>query len=360
MPHPRLALPFDQWPEGDRAAWHAAVTNADPLDEPGLGAHWRPKVQHLVMNRHGLWLASRRDRGHLDANALPAARITREHLLEYLEDLRARGLGSVTIAGYFRDLREAVRVMQPGADLSVLDHVLRRLDAAAAPSRDKRVRVVSPALLLDAAIAELTRLQKLQEQRPSRRTAGRFRDALIIAFLATRPLRLANLTAIEVGKHMTKEGTVYWCRFAGPETKEGQPLDFPMPKALTIWLDHYLAVHRPLLLRGGNSNKLWISTRSKPMVDNTVYCRVTHTTKQLIGKPINPHLFRDCVATFIAEQMPEEVKIIARILGHATLATAEDYYNHASMLSAQTRYLEALARLRHRGIPEDPDQRQSP
>jgi integrase len=110
----------------------------------------------------------------------------------------------------------------------------------------------------------------------------------------------------------------------------------------------YVALHRPLLLRGSNSDKLWISTRSTPMVDNTVYYRVTHTTKRLIGKPINPHLFRDCVATFIAEQIPEEVEIIARILGHATLATGEEHYNHAGMLSAQARCLEALARLRHR------------
>ncbi len=357
MPHPRRALPLEQWPAGDCAAWTIAITGADPLDEPGLAAHWRPKMRRTVMTRYGLWLAWLRDSGQLDVSAAPAARATREHLAGYLECLRARELSSVTIAGYIRDVREALRIMQPGADLSVISHVLVRLEAVAEPSRDKRLLVVSPALLLDAAIAEMTRLQESQEREPSRRTAGRFRDALIIAFLATRPVRLDNLTVIERGKHMTKEGSVYWCRFRGIETKERRPLDFPMPKALTIWLDRYFAVHWPLLLlRGSNSDKLWISTRSTPMVDNTVYCRVTHTTKRLIGKSINPHLFRDCVATFIAEQIPEEVKIIARILGHATLATAEEHYNHAGMLSAQARYLEALARLRRRADhpPEQP------
>jgi integrase/recombinase XerD len=356
MPHARRGLALDQLPEGDQAHWHAARTKAAPLDEPGGAADWRPKVVRTVTSRYAMWLACLRDDGHLDASAPPAARLTREYLLEFVEDLRARGLSPVTIAGYVRDVREAVRVMQPGADLSVINHLLCRLDAVAEPVRDKAVRVVSPALLLEAAIAEIIRLHDLLQRKPSRRTAGRFRDALLVGILATRPLRLANLTAIELVRHLFKKGTVYCCRFTGPETKEDVPLDFPMPETLTVWLDRYIEFHRPLLLRGRDSNRLWISTRSAPMVDNTIHCRVVHTTEQLMGRPINPHLFRDCVATFIAEQMPEEVKIIARILGHATLATAEDYYNHASMLSAQARYLEALARLRRGDNREYPQQ----
>lgn len=156
MPHPRCALSPEQWPAGDRTAWTRAVTDADPLEEPGLAAHWRPKTQHTVVARYGLWLAYLRNGGQLDPNASPAARVTREHLAGYLEDLRAQNLASVTIAGRIRDLREALRVMQSGADLSMLNRLLARVEAVAEPSRTKRLWVVSPALLLDAAIAEMT------------------------------------------------------------------------------------------------------------------------------------------------------------------------------------------------------------
>jgi integrase/recombinase XerD len=82
------------------------------------------------------------------------------------------------------------------------------------------------------------------------------------------------------------------------------------------------------------------------MVDNSIYDRVTTVTERLIGRPINPHLFRDFAATFIAEQAPAEVRIISRILGHTDLRTAEDYYNQASMLSAHKRYTDTLAQIR--------------
>jgi integrase/recombinase XerD len=347
MPHPRRALPFDQWPDRDRAAWQNALADSDPLEEAGRGAHWRPKTRHTVMTHYGLWLTELIVAGKLDMTASPAVRATRECLDEYVNEMRARGLASITIAGRIRDVREALRVMESGADLSALDHLWLRLQAAAEPSRLKRLRVVSPVLLLDVAIAEMSRQQKAQSRSRSRWTAGRYRDALIIAILATRPLRLANLTSMELGKHLTKEEDIYWCRFSGAETKEGEPLEFPMPRVLTSWIDHYLSLHRPLLRRGMQSRRLWIATRSTPMVDNTVYCRVTLVTERLVGRPINPHLFRDCVATFIAEEAPEQVQIIARILGHSSLAAGEEHYNQAGMLSAQKRYLKTLAQLRH-------------
>ena len=157
MAYARRALCFEQWPTGDQAAVTAARVKADPLDDPGLAAHWRPKTVHTVMTHYGLWLAYLMESGQLDPSVPPAARAARANLAGYLADLRARGLASITIAGRFRDLREALRVMQPGADLSALDHLTPRLEAVAEPSRAKRLAVVLPVLLLNAAIAEMTR-----------------------------------------------------------------------------------------------------------------------------------------------------------------------------------------------------------
>jgi integrase/recombinase XerD len=349
MTRQRRALRFEEWPVADQHAWSRALEDNDPLDDPGAAAHWRPATRHTVTTHYGLWLAGLRDAGHLDANASPTARVTNANLLAYLHALQAWDLAPITIANQFRDLREALRVMEPECDLCSLNRLLSRLYATAEPMRAKRVLLVSPVRLLDAAIGEMHLQRNRQEIRPSRRTAERYRDALIISVLATRPIRLANLTGLELGTSFTRVEDIWWCRLTARETKDREPLEFPMPKALTPWLNEYVALHRPLLLRGAPESRLWVSIRATPMEDNSIYCRVRHLTHRLVGKRLNPHLFRDCAATFIAEEAPEQARIIARLLGHSTLATSEKYYNQANMLSAQNRYLEAIARIR------DPD-----
>jgi site-specific recombinase XerD len=316
----------------------------DLFEDPGLAAHWRPKTRHTVMTNYGLWLAWLKERGDLDPTKSPAERATKPRISAYLDDLRARGLAPITISNRITNLREALRVMEPGVDLSFLDHVMVRVNAAATPVRPKRPRMVSPRDLLEGAIREMSRLDAARRSPHSRRTAERYRDALIIAFLATRPLRIANLAAIELGRHLRKVEETYWCSFDGSEMKDRQPLEFPVPRFLTVWFDRYLDRHRPLLLRDSDSPRLWITIRATPMVENTIYCRVTATTKHLFDRRINPHLFRDCVATFIAEEAPEQVNIIARILGHETLKTSEEHYNQAGTRRAQERYLEVLER----------------
>jgi integrase/recombinase XerD len=346
MPHPRRAILPEEWPEPDQLLWDKAKEDADPLYEPGGAAHWKPKTRQTVMVHYGLWLAWLIEMGLLDPAVPPAARATRDHLAQYVQHLGARDCAPVTIAGCIRDLREAIRVMEPDADLTVISDLLVRLNSAAEPSRNKRLRVVSSGLLYEAAIREMKRLHRRHPVSDIRQHAARFRDALIIAVLALRPIRLENLTAIELGRHLTKIGDRHWCRFAPTEMKEDRPLEFRMPEALTSWLDHYIAIYRPLLLRNRQTSPLWISIRSTPMKDNSIYYRVTACTERLIGSPINPHLFRDCAATTIATFAPEDIGIISRILGHSNLATAERSYNQAGMLSAGRRWHQALEKFR--------------
>ena len=346
MAHQRRAIRLEQWPDLDKVLWRNANEDTDPLFDRGRAAHWKPKTRHTVMVHYGLWLAWLVEMGLLDPHVSPAKRATRDHLAQYVQHLGARGCAPVTIAGCIRDLRQAIRVMEPDADLDDISHLLVRLNSAAEPSRNKRLRVVSSGLLYEAAIREMKRLHRRRPISDIRQHAARFRDALIIAFLAVRPIRLENLTAIELERHLTKVGDLYRCRFTATEMKEDRPLEFQMPERLTPWLDHYLATYRPLLLRDRKTPRLWISIRSTPMVDNSIYYRVTATTKHLIGRPINPHLFRDCTVTTVAELAPEDIGIVLRILGHSSFATMDRYYNQARMITAGRRWHRALEKFR--------------
>ncbi len=82
------------------------------------------------------------------------------------------------------------------------------------------------------------------------------------------------------------------------------------------------------------------------MGPKAAYNRITKVTKQAFGSPLNPHLFRDCAATSIAIEDPEHVRISASILGHASLATTEKYYNQARTLEAGRLYQKSVVTMR--------------
>jgi hypothetical protein len=79
---------------------------------------------------------------------------------------------------------------------------------------------------------------------------------------------------------------------------------------------------------------LWLSSYGPPMTDNGIYCCIVARTREGLGQPINPHLFRDCAATSIAIDDPVHIGIACRLLGHSTASTTERYYNQAQNVEA--------------------------
>jgi integrase len=82
------------------------------------------------------------------------------------------------------------------------------------------------------------------------------------------------------------------------------------------------------------------------LTDQSIRKRIEMRTEQAFGRTINPHLFRDCVATSIAIEDPAHVQIAAAILGHNTLATTEKYYNQATSLEASRALQKTVLELR--------------
>jgi integrase len=184
-----------------------------------------------------------------------------------------------------------------------------------------------------------------------------FRDGLIMALLATRPIRRRNLVSIRIGEHLLREADGYWLRFRDVETKTRRnPLDMPFPAILVPFLDQYLTVYRPYLctlilgeryFRQDPSNHLWVSVAHRPMSGDAIYDTITKWTAARLGCRLSPHRFRTCGATTIATEDPEHVHMIKDILGHATLRTAEDYYIVANSLKALHGHQARLQKLRN-------------
>ena len=349
---PRITIDFEDWPALDQHLWTEAFKLGGLFDLSGPAAQWRSKTRRQVAKDYGLWLCDLQRQVALEATALPATRITVSRLRKFIATMENYDWASTTITTRICNLREAIRVMEPGADLGLLDRVLRRLRRSQTPSRDKAARVVHPRRILDAALAFMDGVPAQECDNEVIRSTW-YRDGLIVALLAVAPVRLQNLTDIELNRHLVRVGDTWHLRLSADETKEHRRLELPLPEPLDRYIERYLREYRPRLLRGRDSLRLWISIRATPMTCQTVYCSVCKRTEKLLGKRINPHLFRDCLATAMATDTPANVRAAGRILGHASFETTESYYIQAEQQVAVRRLHETLRSLGADGAAEN-------
>ena len=66
--------------------------------------------------------------------------------------------------------------------------------------------------------------------------AVRYRDGLMIALLAFIPIRRKNLAALEIGRHLVREGDGWFVIIPGEEAKTGTAIEFPVPELLESYL----------------------------------------------------------------------------------------------------------------------------
>lgn len=353
----RRVMKVAAWPKADQLAWAAAITPGDVIEPGGAGATWAPKTRTTVEKCYGRWLAWLERNGLLDAGA-PAARVTPEAVGRYIADLRALN-ASYTVLSRIRNLGFAMKVMAPEQNWDWLQKIVTRLQRCAGAAKDKRV-LIHPSEDLFALGLSLMDKADGPDGGSHYQRANDFRDGLLIALLAARPVRRDNLASIEIGRHLVRHAGGYALQFDGAETKNRRPIDVPIPVALVPHVERYLSHYRPFLTRptghwrgkralNSPGNRLWISSYGTAMSQGAIYDRVTKLTEARFGRALSPHLFRDCAATSIAIEDPAHVQMTPNMLGHASLATSEKHYNHARSLQATRSLQQRILVLRRQG-----------
>jgi integrase/recombinase XerD len=317
----------------------AACRPGDLLEDEGSRSHHAASSNQKVVRGYGTWLGWLASRGLLRREEAPRARINRRQIGLYLQDLQ-RNCSTCTVINRLEDLYSAARALVPDDDWSWIRAVISRVRSRYVPVDNRRDRVVNPAELLklgcqlmDRAGHEPTAIKK----------AVVHRDGLIIAILSTRPLRLKNLVGLELHRSFLLRGNKWWIDIPGSDTKTGAPVEMPLPAALASRVEVYLDEHCPVLAgRQGrwtrpSGNALWISSDGSPMRDRSVHQQIVVRTREGLGHPVNPHLFRTCVATAIATEDPDHFAITAPLLGDG-LATVGKYYDKARSTEAVRRH----------------------
>jgi integrase/recombinase XerD len=332
---------IEGWPECDASLWKSARTPASVLDEAGRAAKWRPSTVRLGLEAYDSWLAWLKKRGELSLSEGPAMRITKPRIAAYIEHLRSRQLADITVAMSLHHLCYTAKALHDGADLKWLARIARRLAAKAKPVRPKVPRLVDVVELYQLGVTLMEQACSEGGRMP-RNAAVIYRDGVMLAMWAARPLRLGECLSLGIGTTIRKEGDRYVARLGAEARKSKRSLEVPYPVDLTPAIDTYISSVRPILARANRveeieTDSLWLSREGRRISACNVNHRVRKLTLTYLGRDLCPHLIRDCAATSIATKAPKDVGITRNILGHATLRMSEQHYNHANMVSALQR-----------------------
>jgi integrase/recombinase XerD len=246
-----------------------------------------------------------------------------------------------------QSLSVVLRWLAPDADWAWLRRLVVRLEARAEPVRDKRARLQLADALFDLGM-RLTAEAENRVSSTSRERAQLYRDGLMIAFLSCHPLRLTNFRLLELGRHLRHADDGWWLEVKAEETKTRQPLQLPVQARLMPLLERYLQIWRPQLAspdRVVRSRALWLTDQGRAISETHAHLRITRHTARAFGHPVNPHMFRDALATTIALTRPDKIGIVTPLLGHRSLASAQRSYNLASMATAAAAWHDALNEL---------------
>lgn len=247
----------------------------------------------------------------------------------------------MSVASELSFLMRSVCAMAPEVQWTWLRQLHYHWQKLARP-RDKRAKIVHPSRLYNLGLL----LMDGAEQVPQVSAKGQaFRDGLLIALLAARPLRGRSLSAMRIGS-LSRAGDKYVIAISHEDTKADKDIEFPLPPSLTVYIERYLEHYRAMHASATTHEGMWPSVKGGPLQRGSIYSIICKRTKSAFGFSINPHLFRDIAATSIARYTPGNIHLARDILTHANLSTTAQYYIQAQTLDAARTHAELINGLR--------------
>lgn len=265
------------------------------------------------------------------------------------------GLADNTLAGYRRDLQGFARWLAGGGDslagcgreslqrylgersgqggstgkgykarsnarlVSTLRHFYRLL------VREGRLGA-DPTLLLDAPKLPRGLPKALSENEidgllhaPAQTPLG-LRDRAMLELMYATGLRVSELVGITATQVNLRQGVL---RVIG---KGGKERLVPLGDEAAHWLTRYVGEARPLILKGGRSDALFVSNRRAAMSRQMfwVLVRKHAQTAGIAAARISPHVLRHSFATHLLNH-GADLRALQLMLGHSSLSTTQIY-----------------------------------
>jgi len=347
-PPSQKALPLSHWPKADREGWTGAQQTAGVLDDGGVASHLSAQTREDLTRRYSYFLSFLLNQEKLDPRGPAAGSVTPQNIIGYVEFLEPR-VSSVTLAQSLYKISRVAGCLEPGQDWGWLRRLCKRLDLRAKP-RDRRSDVVE---IKELYRLGLTLMHRADNADPATKfsRALLYRDGLIIALLSTDPIRSANITDLELGRTLIKDGMTWSLSIPAEETKNRRQHLAVLPDWSVDCIDRYIDRYRPIFRNAETTNRLWLSRNGRPLDASSLYHTTCKRTRKAFGKSISPHLFRSCFATSTAVHHGANMGLAMTVLGHQSSKVTTRHYNQAKMIDAVRAYQEVLL-----AEPEDQEQ----
>lgn len=229
--------------------------------------------------------------------------MTRKHVVDYLMREKDRGLAAASLSRRLVAIRVFLRYLQQEGLLAA--NVTETMDSP-------KLWKLLPATLSPSEVESLLNAPRLD------RPKG-LRDRALLETLYGAGLRVSEAAGLRIQDLQFDAG---YLRCTGKGRKERV---VPLGGAAAAWLKRYLDEARPVLLRGGASEQVFLSNRGRPLSRKTIWQMIRAMTRAAgIAKHVSPHTLRHSFAThLLANQAP--LRIIQEMLGHADIATTQIY-----------------------------------
>jgi integrase len=176
--------------------------------------------------------------------------------------------------------------------------------------------------------------------------------AVAIELLLVRPLRIGNLSGLELYRHLIQTRTGSWyVAICEDEVKNEVHLEHEVPAESAKLLEQYLNEFRPLLAKPGSAalfpGENGLGAKSK----STLAGQIKEKIHQYTGLRVNSHLFRHFAGFAHLRSHPGEYAVVAHVLGHKSLNTTKKYYTGMEAAAAFRHFDRTMMDLRNRARP---------
>ena len=146
------------------------------------------------------------------------------------------------------------------------------------------------------------------------------RDRAMLETIYATGLRVSELVSLKLHEVALADGVL---RALGKGSKERL---VPLGQLAIDWIKRYLAEARPDILRGQQSDALFVTARGGAMTRQAFWQLVKRYAKRTDIDPakLSPHVLRHAFATHLLEG-GADLRVVQTLLGHADIATTQIY-----------------------------------